>query len=66
MSKNYFGLLDSRNSKYQGLLKDDCFNGIGMLIDNQLTTVLSSWKKHTLSGASVIIFKDLQTFFGEI
>jgi hypothetical protein len=66
MSKTYFGLLDSRNSKYQGVIKEDSFNGIGMLMDDQLTTVLSSWEKYSIHGPSVIIFKDVQTFFGEI
>lgn len=34
MSKNYFGLLDSRNTKYQGVIREDQFDGIGILIDD--------------------------------
>lgn len=59
MSKNYFGLLDSRNTKYQGVIRDNLFNGIGILIDDQLTTVLSNWKKYSINGPSVIIFPTL-------
>ena len=56
MSKSYFGVLDSRNTKYQGQITDDSLNGIGILIDNMFTTILTTWKKHTLNGPSIIIF----------
>lgn len=59
MSKNYFGLLDSRNTKYQGVIRDNHFDGIGILIDEELTTILSTWKKCTINGPSVIIFSSL-------
>lgn len=66
MSKSYFGVLDTRNAKYQGLIKDDSFNGIGMLINDQMTTILTNWKQNSINGPSVIIFEDAQIFFGEI
>lgn len=56
MSKNYFGLLDSRNTKYQGLVKDQKFNGIGILIDNLFNTIVSNWKGYILNGYTFIIF----------
>ena len=56
MSKNYFGVLDSRNTKYQGLLKDNSFNGIGILMDNLFTTVITTWNKYVMNGPSIIIF----------
>ena len=59
MSKNYFGLLDSRNTKYQGVIRNGHFDGIGILIDHELATVLSTWKKYTINGPSVIIFSSL-------
>lgn len=64
MSKNYLGVIDTRNTKYQGLIKDDKFNGIGILLDNLFMTVLSTWKNNFINGASVIIFPDLEMFFG--
>lgn len=33
MSKNYFGFLDSRNTKYQGVIRNDHFDGVGIAID---------------------------------
>ncbi len=56
MSNNYFGILDTRNTKYQGLLKNDSYNGIGILIDNLFTTVVTSWNKFIMNGPSFIIF----------
>lgn len=64
MSKNYLGLIDSRNTKYQGLIRDDSFNGIGILMDNLFTTILSTWKKNFIDGPSVIIFPNMEVFFG--
>ena len=59
MSKSYFGLLDTRNTKYQGLIMDDSFSGIGILIDNIFTTIVSTWEKYSLNGPSIIIFPHL-------
>jgi hypothetical protein len=56
MSKNYLGIIDTRNTKYQGLLKDESFNGIGILIDNVFTTIVTQWNKYSLNGYTMIIF----------
>lgn len=56
MSKNYFGVLDTRNTKYQGLIRDNAFHGTGILIDNLFTTVVTSWNKYLMNGPSIIIF----------
>ena len=58
MSKNYFGLLDSRNTKYQGLVNDDQFDGIGMLIDQTNIFALSTWEGPIMNGPSIIIYPD--------
>ncbi len=64
MSKNYFGVLDSRNNKYQGLIKDDHFSGIGILVDYLYTFVLSKWKHNSLNDSTLVIFPNLQILFG--
>jgi hypothetical protein len=56
MSKNYFGLLDIRNAKYQGLINDDQFAGVGMLIDQTNTLAITTWKASTMSGPSLILY----------
>lgn len=56
MSKSYFGILDSRNTKYQGLINDDQFAGIGMLIDQTTTFAISTWNASTMNGPSLIIY----------
>ena len=43
MSKNYFGVKDYRNCKYQGSLKDGKKSGIGMLIDDAIRLCISEW-----------------------
>ena len=56
MSKNYLGFIDTRNAKYQGFFMDEAFNGIGILIDNVFTTIVTHWNKYALNGNTLIIF----------
>jgi len=64
MSKNYFGLLDSRNTKYQGLINNDSFNGIGIILDHLYTLSISTWKSSNLNGPSFTIFPNQEILFG--
>ena len=42
--KNYFGCMDFRNAKYQGLIRDNSLDGIGIVLDNEFLLSLSSWR----------------------
>jgi hypothetical protein len=46
MSKNYFGIIDSRNTKYQGSILNGKYEGIGALIDDLFLYAISNWKNN--------------------
>lgn len=59
MNKTYLGILDSRNTKYQGCISNQTYQGIGMLIDSKFMTIVTNWNDNKPNGHSFIIYPSL-------
>jgi hypothetical protein len=64
--KTYFGCIDYRNAKFQGLISDEKPEGIGFIFDINHLLAFTSWKNDLPYGNALIIFSNGNYIYGKI
>ena len=57
-------IIDYRNGRYQGFLKDENYHGWGAILDDDFTFYLSHWTDNQADGPCFLIFPDEKLFYG--
>jgi hypothetical protein len=58
--------MDFRNAKFQGSIRDNMMDGIGIILDNEYLISLTNWKNEMPYGPSLIIFPNRDYLFGKL
>ncbi len=58
--------LDYRNARYQGEVKNEQPNGLGIIIDYNYLFCLAEWQDGRINGPTFIVFPDSRIFCGRI
>lgn len=63
---SYTGAVDCRNLKYQGTLQGRTYAGIGMVLEQDFTFVVSDWKGVLPSGHTLLVLPSRDYFYGNL
>ena len=64
--KTIFGCIDMRNAKFQGSIKNNTPNGLGIALNLDFLMALTTWNGEQPFGPSVVIFPSRNYLFGTI